>query len=146
MKTTRARTSDPLTSHAAVPTNAAIRASQLRVKNMFVLYGDMHDQQLLSVLHEAEKSAGLKPMSPSGARTRRSELSKPNMDRLIELSNEWLEQQRRTYDTLTPSEIEECEMWCRDTLRTEGFRSPLWDTGKREKVGRNNVIIWGLAH
>lgn len=51
-----------------------LRASQARVLNMFKLYGDLHDQALITYLHDLEKSAGMKLMSPSGARTRRAEL------------------------------------------------------------------------
>lgn len=140
MKTTRARKGDPVTSHAAAEKVTALRASQLRVKNMFVLYGDMHDRQLLTVLHEAEKSAGLKPMSPSGARSRRSELAKPNMDRLNEIAAE-IAGPSYGFENLIEGEQDAA----RKRLRTEGFRSPLWDTGKRELVEGRHVIVWGLA-
>lgn len=53
-----------------------LRASQARVLAMFKLYGDLHDQALVTYLNDMEKAAGLPPMSPSGARTRRSELVK----------------------------------------------------------------------
>jgi hypothetical protein len=144
MKTTRARKGDPVTSHAAAEKVTALRASQLRVKNMFVLYGDMHDRQLLTVLHEAEKSAGLKPMSPSGARSRRSELAKPNMDRLDEIAREIAGDGCPPSYTFADLDAE-MQAQARRFLLTEGVRSALWDTGKRELVEGRHVIVWGIA-
>lgn len=60
------------TEHRMAPPN--LRASQARVYQMFRLYGDITDAQLIEYLHSMEKGAGLKVMSPSGARTRRKEL------------------------------------------------------------------------
>lgn len=146
MKTTRARSGDPDTSHAAAEQVTAIRASQLRVKNMFVLYGDMNDKQLLAVLHEAEKAAGLKVMSPSGVRSRRSELSKPNMERIAEIIREYTGIPSVTaYDLLLANTDQKVVEIARERLRREGFRSPLWDTGKREIVDGRRVVLWGIA-
>jgi hypothetical protein len=141
--TTKARRTDPATSKAAgaaIDSNAdKLRASQARVLAMFKLYGDMHDKQLLTNLHDAEKAAGLKPMSPSGVRSRRSELSKPNMDRLDRLAVEM--HGHPLFAICLPSDREVL----RERLRSEGFRSPLWDTGVRVIVDGRHVIVWGLA-
>jgi len=146
MTTTRSRTTDPATSKAAGE-QVELRASQARVLNMFKLYGDMHDKQLLAYLNDAERAAGLRPMSPSGARSRRSELAKPNMDRLDELAQEALRYRGeyavayRAFERLTSGEREAARI----LLRAEGFRSKLWDTGKREIVDGRTVIVWGIA-
>lgn len=165
MTETRARRTDPATSHeAAAAQEPKLRASQARVLNMFRLYGDMHDKQLLAYLNDAEKQAGLKLMSPSGARSRRSELAQPNEDRLDELRVEWMDARGYTEYHVgdkpfrpapngppgagafaTDAEVAEAEVWARQRLRDEGFRSPLWDTGRREKVDGYNVIVWGIA-
>lgn len=143
---TRARRTDPETSQQAALALEApkLRASQARVLQMFKLYGDLHDKALITYLHDAERSAGMKPMSPSGVRSRRSELSKPNMDRLDEIvvSLAAAENIKPTDDVFRQID------WmprARQQLRREGFRSPLWDTGRREVVDGRNVIIWGLA-
>lgn len=54
-----------------------LRASQALVLNMFRAYGPMNDKDLLDRVHATQKSLGLPNlMSPSGVRTRRSELVK----------------------------------------------------------------------
>lgn len=142
--TDRARRRDPQTSFevamAIEVRPAKLRASQARVLNMFKLYGDMHDKQLLEYLNDAERNAGLKPMSPSGARSRRNELAKPNMDRLDQMAADKTND-GNTFDDVSPDVQEEA----RGDLRREGFRSPLWDTGKRALVDGRNVIVWGIA-
>lgn len=138
---TRARRTDPETSKAAASSVTNLRASQARILAMFRLYGDMHDKQLEAYLHDAERSAGIKPMSPSGIRSRRSELSKPNMDRLDEImAGEYARGRSR-------GEVNDAllEDWARKQLHIEGFRSHLWDTGKRAVVDGRTVIVWGIA-
>lgn len=144
----RARLRDPDTSKDAAAKVTHMRASQARVLAMFKLYGDLHDKQLIEYLHDAEKSAGLKPMSESGVRSRRNELAKPNMERMEELRAEWLKQNRPAGTTLADLDTPEynaCGYWARATLITEGVRSPLWDTGRRATVDGRKTIVWGLA-
>lgn len=148
LKSPRARRTDPATSHEAGEKVSKLRASQARVLSMFKLYGDMHDKQLMDYLHDAEKAAGLKPMSPSGVRSRRSELARPNMERLSEIMREDTGLALGQHDLFAidkDSPAERLLVRARDRLRIEGFRSPLWDTGKREIVDGRTVIIWGLA-
>lgn len=137
----RARTSDPVTSKEAAKSVRAVRASHLRILAQFRLYGDMTDEQLALVLEDAEKGAGIKHMSPSGVRSRRSELSKPNMDRIAEIIEE---NEMRSDAAATP--VNQIDAAARRQLRIEGFRSPLWDTGvvDTNAAGRK-VIVWGLA-
>lgn len=144
----KARTTDPQTSfdaalRATEPTK--LRAGQARVLNMFKLYGDMHDKQLQDYLHDAERGAGMKLMSDSGVRTRRSELSKPNMDRIAEIICEITGIPSIAAVDLKFAEERGVVEDARKRLRIEGFRSPLWDTGRREVVDGHQRTIWGLA-
>lgn len=145
----RARASDPRTSRDAAASVKNMRASHARVLAMFKLYGDMTDEQLAEYLHDAERQGGLKLMSPSGIRSRRSELAKENMERLEELRAEWLQQNRPEGTTLNMLEVQEynaCGYWARAQLVIEGFRSPLWDTGERRALSSGRqAIVWGLA-
>jgi hypothetical protein len=168
-RSTRARRTDPETSHAAAAAQEPkLRASHARVLAMFKLYGEMHDRQLEAYLHDAEKMAGMKRMSPSGIRSRRSELAKPNMDRLDEIAVE-IDRERNQawpvgrafgdtpvihgYADLSDDPNATCPVTgkplCKALavrrLRDEGFRSPLWDTGRRETVDGHRVIVWGIA-
>jgi hypothetical protein len=166
--TARARTGAPATSRAAAAslTLGNMRASQMRVLQLFTAYGDMDDRALLRVA----KAEGVK-MSDSGLRSRRSELAKPNMDRIDGLMAEWMKERRywrfrdgwfrlapnNTTTVASPdrdasgpgayattAELKACEEWARRTLRIEGFRSPLWDTGRRvEYEGGRQGIVWG---
>lgn len=138
----RTRLGDPETSKDASAKVAHMRASQARVLAMFKLYGDLHDKQLIEYLHDAEKSAGLKPMSESGARSRRSELSKPNMDRIEEIAKE-IEASAGPADT-TQKRLN-LYRHARARLLIEGLRAPLWDTGARATVDGRKSIVWGLA-
>jgi hypothetical protein len=143
-----ARSSDPETSKAAAASVQNLRASHKRVLAMFRAYGDMTDETLASYLDEAASETGIKLMSPSGVRSRRSELSKPNMDRMEELREEWLKQNRpgQKLDQLDDHEYNACGYWARATLLVEGLRAPLWDTGKREALSSGRqAIVWGLA-
>jgi hypothetical protein len=143
----RARTSDPSTSKEAAKKVTNMRASQARVLAMFKLYGDLHDKQLIEYLHDAEREAGFKKlMSDSGVRTRRSELAKPNMDRLTEIVIEMEQAESKRLGYLHSDEFTE-QAWvaARARLLIEGVRSPLWDTGKREMVDGRNVTVWGIA-
>jgi hypothetical protein len=137
----RARSRDPETSKAAAEslTLANMRASQIRVLKLFNDYGDMDDRALRRVA-EAEHVK----MSDSGLRSRRSELSKPNMDRLDEMAADEgaCDIGPGTFSRLP----EEIRAELRRRLRVEGFRSPLWDTGKRvEYEGGRTGIVWGKA-
>lgn len=86
-----ARRSDPATSKEA---GAAAKAKdrtplQDRILRLFQAYGPMTDAALYTRLMEMETQLGFtKFTSPSGCRSRRSELSKPNMDRLSEILHE----------------------------------------------------------
>jgi hypothetical protein len=135
----RTRLGDPETSKDASAKLTHMRASQARVLAMFKLYGDLHDKQLIEYLHDAEKSAGLKPMSESGVRSRRSELAKPNMERLDEIALE-LTGVNRFGDMNNAGQVK-----ARAMLLVEGLRAPLWDTGKRATVDGRRTIVWGLA-
>lgn len=159
--TARARSKGPKTSKAAAAslTLATMRASQMRVLQLFTEYGDMDDRALLRVA----KAAGVK-MSDSGLRSRRSELAKPNMDRLAALRRDYygehstnvrgrllglmklddmLRMEQEYADNVL---VRAAEEWARRTLRIEGFRSPLWDTGRRVTYeGGRQGIIWGKA-
>lgn len=130
-----------------------MRASQMRVLQLFTEYGDMDDRALLRVA----KAAGVK-MSDSGLRSRRSELAKPNMDRMAELRAQWYNERTPGDKIIGPWELEKYEPdahyqhvaaaweWARRTLRIEGFRSPLWDTGRRVTYeGGRQGIVWGKA-
>lgn len=137
---TRARSRDPETSKAAAASVKNKRASHERILNMFRLYGDMNDETLTRVIRDAEKAAGLPPMSVSGVRSRRSELSKPNMDRLDEIAREHNE---RDFAAQSSGAVRDA---LRGFLRREGFRSELWDTGKRETLASGRqAIVWGIA-
>lgn len=156
-----ARSSDPATSRSAAASVTKLRASQARILSMFRLYGDMTDERLTEYLHDAERTAGVKLMSPSGIRSRRSELSKPNMERLDALAIEvWgnTDPKRAVANSTHPTfaEVNESEQrLLRDMLRTEGFRDvngtatttdTLWDTGKREPLASGRMaIVWGIA-
>jgi hypothetical protein len=145
-----ARTTDPQTSKDAAVSVTNMRASQARVLAMFKLYGDLTDEQLLTYLHDMERAAGFtKVMSPSGARSRRSELSKPNMDRLDEIMVELVEAGLNSgaYDTYEAAHADPAlARAARETLRVEGFRSALWDTGERRKLDTGRMaIVWGIA-
>jgi hypothetical protein len=144
----RARRTDPATSHEAAERLTAdkLTAVQARVLQMFRLYGDMPDALLVKYLNEMERQAGMKPTSPSGARSRRNELAKPNMERLDAIAAHWHEVQPLLYQEKTFAEMNDTQQRAaRQQLRTEGFRSPLWDTGRRVKIDSSNVIVWGLA-
>lgn len=143
-----ARRTDPVTSKAAAQAVQPEKRTELqrRILRAFEIMGDMHDQQLLDTVHTIERNLGIpeeKLSSPSGVRSRRSELSKPNMDRLVDLAVEVCKEigVEATQATKTLAIVDKA----RDRLRTEGFRSPLWDTGKREFIKGSNVIVWGLA-
>jgi hypothetical protein len=140
----RARARDPETSREAASRVTNLRASQARVLAMFKLYGDLYDKALMDYLHDAERNAGVKPMSPSGVRSRRSELAKPNMDRLDEIAHENLNllgAVKGAFGRITGPH----QNAARAQLRTEGFRSVLWDTGERAVVDGRKVIVWGIA-
>lgn len=138
----RARSRDPETSKAAAASVRNVRASHKRVLAMFRLYGDMTDESLAALLNDAARETGFKAMSPSGVRSRRSELSKPNMDRLDEIARDLVDGAVRGFANLH----EEQQHNARVVLRIEGFRSELWDTGKRETLASGRqAIVWGVA-
>jgi transposase len=140
----RARTNDPSTSHDAAASVRNMRASHKRILAMFRAYGDMTDETLAEYLNEASKETGLKLMSPSGVRSRRSELSKPNMERLVEIMQE--QAMARGFISTLYEAQHTIDEQARRRLRVEGFRSELWDTGKREALASGRqAIVWGLA-
>lgn len=135
------RKGHPETSRAAAASVQNIRASHKRVLAMFRTYGDMTDETLAEYLNEAAKDTGIKLMSPSGVRSRRSELSKPNMDRLGEIVED-VKQEHKS----PPITDEAAHVCARARLVIEGVRAPLWDTGRREKLSSGRMaIVWGLA-
>jgi hypothetical protein len=135
----RARSADPSTSKQAAASVSDLRASHQRVLAMFKNYGDMTDETLGEFLDQAARETGFKRMSPSGVRSRRSELSKPNMDRLDEIA---AENMNIPFTSLTEGN----QNAARNQLRREGFKSQLWDTGKRERMSTGRqAIVWGLA-
>lgn len=140
----RARSRDPETSKAAAQSVRNLRDSHRRIVAMFKLYGDMTDETLLSLLNSAARETGFKPMSPSGVRSRRSELSKPNTDRLDEIAAEFYDGPLFGAFSRLPDEAARTRM--RGQLRAEGFKSELWDTGKREALASGRqAIVWGIA-
>jgi hypothetical protein len=156
--TARARKGAPATSKAAAQslTLGTMRASQMRVLQLFTEYGDMDDRSLLKVA----RAAGVK-MSDSGLRSRRSELAKPNMDRLAALRHQWykennvvgggvclglvsIDHMEREEANIPTAQYNAAVEWARRTLRLEGFRSPLWDTGRRVTYeGGREGTVWG---
>ncbi len=62
----RARNTDPGTSHKAAASVKNITETQARILNLLKIYGPMTDEEILSRLEDK--------LSPSGARSRRSEL------------------------------------------------------------------------
>ncbi len=136
----RARSADPVTSKQAAASVRGMSASHKRILAMFERYGDMTDETLAQLLDDAA-GYGLAPrMSPSGVRSRRSDLSKPNMERLSEIGEE--------YRTVTGASLEDDQIAAaaRHQLRIEGFRSKLWDTGKRAAISTGRqAIVWGIA-
>lgn len=154
----RVRATDPATSHeAAARAETTLTPFQMRVLGVFRNLGDMNDKMLVRCVNDAEKSMGFQKLSsPSGIRSRRSELAKPNEDRMLELRRSFYIQHGLWPETspggvldwerAAPKEhiAKACEA-ARNELRIEGFRSPLWNTGRTEKVDGHNVIVWGIA-
>lgn len=135
------RSTDPATSKAAAASVRKQTANQARIVALFKTYGDMTDEQLAKLLDElAEQKLGVR-MSPSSIRSRRSELAKPNMERLDEMARE------HVTDAKSFADLDEgAQGVLRIHLRREGFRSPLWDTGKRETMSTGRqAIVWGIA-
>lgn len=165
--TRRARAADPSTSHAAAAgqSDTALTATQQRVLNCFRLYGDMTDTTLARNLNDLERANGFtKLTSPSGARSRRKDLSRANEERLRELRRDWYRDHEVVvsgesighaglavnFDALEQAvpvvQREAAAEWARRTLRLEGFRAPLWPTGAVEKLPTGyNAIVWGIA-
>jgi hypothetical protein len=134
-----ARHGHPETSKAAARSiEPTLRASQLFILQRFREYGDMNDKQLEVVVRDTEKATGRKPMSPSGIRSRRAELCRANTERIAQLGAEL----HKLWPNMRVGEIEAI---ARRQLRAEGFRSPLWDTGKRVEVDGHMTIVWGIA-
>ena len=71
-----ARSTDPVTSHEAAASleSDAIRASQQAVYECFRHYGPMYDEEFIQKYGWAARTHGWPEQSPSGLRTRRSEL------------------------------------------------------------------------
>lgn len=150
----RARTADPSTSHAAAAgqTEPRITATMQRVLQCFKLYGDMTDTTLARNLNQMERDAGMtKLTSPSGARSRRKDLSRANEERLMELRMEWYKDNGLIDRVDIPVNVPDvsyraADEWARRTLRLEGVRSPLWPTGAFERLQSGyNAIVWGVA-
>lgn len=146
------RSSDPSTSKEAgqlATTATKLRASHALILRVFEAYGPMHDKDLLDRVNSVEKNLGIrKVMSPSGVRSRRSEMSKPNMERLDEIAMNITREEggipSRAWGSFAGLTLE-LQHEAREQLRREGFPSKLWDTGEREIVDGRSVIVWGLA-
>ena len=128
-----------------------MRASQARVLAMFRLYGAMDDTQLIRYQREQAIEAGVKPLSESGTRSRRSELSKPNEERLAELRAEFMRVAREKIPVAptSQSEIEReakfADDWARSTLLREGVRSPLWAVTERTLDTGRKATVWEIV-
>ncbi len=137
----RARTSDPATSREAASSVGAMRASQARIMAIFRAYGDLTDEELSMYVADVERQLGIKLMSPSGVRSRRSELAKANMERLDEIAANLTNDGNKFFEVT--NEVQDS---ARAHLRREGFRSPLWDTGvRRTTAAGRKTIVWGIA-
>lgn len=146
--TTGARHTDPETSKAASQAVQPEKRTELqrRILRAFEIMGDMDDQALLQTVHMIERNLGIpeeKLSSPSGVRSRRSELAKPNMERLTDLAVEICKE--IGVEATQVAETREIVDKARERLRIEGFRSPLWDTGRRVFIKGSYVIVWGVA-
>lgn len=151
----RARSADPATSKQAAASVQNMRASHRMVLAMFRAYGEMTDETLAEYINAAAENTGVKRMSPSGVRSRRSELAKPNMDRLNEIVREMSNTKATYHEAIGLTEqgnAQDRERWtkivsaARHRLRVEGWYSPLWDTGKRERMKTGRLaIVWGIA-
>lgn len=113
-----------------------MRASQARVLAMFRLYGAMDDTQLIRYQREQAIEAGVKPLSDSGTRSRRSELSKPNEERLAVLRQQFI---FHNYGT------EAADKEARKTLLAEGVRSPLWSVTERVLDTGRRATVWEIV-
>ena len=145
----RARTSDPTTSRdaAASVTRDTVTALQQMILRAFEAHGDMADVALLAYL---ERRHPAWTFTPSGVRSRRSELSKANMERLDALARDvWVEQYGGAPDVAATIRLDgfadDVQRQARARLLVEGVRAPLWDTGKRVKIGRGSHAVWGFA-
>lgn len=169
MTETRARPTDPKPSHDAAKalTEDKLTRLQARVLSAFQMYGAMYDKQLVDRVQDMERRAGFAAItSPSGIRSRRAELCRPNDDRLLHLRRDWYEnayetEERpayRVFGTDTDEEVRRIEReemdeeslrrageWARNHLKTEGIRSPLWNSGRTVNVDGFNVTIWEIA-
>lgn len=147
--TAHARTTDPATSKAAAEghSESQLTATQQRVLNCFRLYGDMTDVALVKNLNAMERDAGLTRFtSASGARSRRKDLSRANEARLAELRAQWQAETPWAHTDSAAAFDAAADEWARRTLRLEGFRAPLWPTGKTERLQTGyQAIVWGLA-
>lgn len=71
---TRARTTDPETSHAAADSIDRLSDRQGEVYWVLARYGHATDSELVTAYNYAAARGVVSPQSPSGIRTRRSEL------------------------------------------------------------------------
>lgn len=137
----RARTSDPASSKraAASLTLADLRTTQREVLQLYRRLGPMDDRTMI----RAARDMGL-TQSDSSLRSRRSELSKPNQERVAELVAELVaEYHDRSEPDLTAAEREEVERLARARLAAEGFRAPVYDTGQRTAyAGGRSGVVW----
>ena len=137
----RARSGDPETSKAsaAAVTPAKLTELQRRILRAFDVMGPMDDKALVVLVQRMEDQLGIKVSSAAGIRSRRSDLSKPNMERIADIIREMGDgvELSVTYD--------EALRLARQQLTIEGLRSPVWDTGRRVQIEGRNFIVWGLA-
>lgn len=149
-----ARSADPRTSKAAAASVRGLAASHRRILALFERYGDMTDETLGKLLDELAAEKIAPKMSPSGIRSRRSDLSKPNMRRLDQIAVDLA-----CGADLAAKAFADLDAYWQDQARTqlrrEGFRGidgepttrpTLWDTGKREPMATGRqAIVWGIA-
>lgn len=72
----KARTTDPDTSHAAASSLHHLTERRQAILEVLKRYGPLTDEALVALYDELADSGDVPPQSPSGIRTRRSELTR----------------------------------------------------------------------
>lgn len=137
-----ARSHDPATSKAAAAslTVADLRTTQREVLQLYRRLGAMDDRAMI----RAARDIGL-TQSDSSLRSRRSELSKPNQERIAAMVDEAVAAYKARNDGVHPldADLARFEAEARERLAIEGFRSPVYDTGRRVTYeGGRQGIVW----
>lgn len=132
----------PTTPPPNVETPMSLSTTQREVVKAYAVYGPMNDTTLVDLMRQRAASGERPPVSDSGIRSRRAELSKPNMERLDEIRLQLVDACERRGESMS---AEEADHAARAQLRREGFRSPVWDTGTRERINGRAHTVWGIA-